>query len=161
MKLLRLLSMTALILAFGIGTMSCNNVTDEQIQNEAQERLNANPELSGVLVTVANKEATLYGTVEDESEKSLAESTVAGIENVNSVINQIEVIPPAPDFTGIDNAINAGLAKVVEAYKTVSAEVHNGIVTVKGEIRKRDHAALLDSIRALSPVEVIDSVTVK
>src|SRR5690554_1615959 len=106
MKALRLLSVVTLILALGVGVTSCNQVKDADIQSAAQELLDANPELAGVTVTVQNKVATLTGTVSDDAAKAYAESVVAGAQNVTSVVNQLEVVPPAPDYSELDAAIN-------------------------------------------------------
>ncbi len=86
----------------------------------------ANPDLAGVTVTVVKQVATLTGTVADDSMKAYAESTVAGVENVKSVVNQLEVVPPAPDYTALDAAINAAMADVLKDYKAVSATVQDG-----------------------------------
>lgn len=161
MKVFRSLSMALLVLALGIGATSCDNVTDAEVQSAAQELLSSNPELDNVMVTVENKVATLTGTVADDATKSYAESTVAGVENVKSVVNQIEVVPPAPDYTELDESINAALADVVKEYKTVTASVKEGIITVKGDIKENQLPALKEKLNALNPVQIVDSTTVK
>ncbi len=161
MKLLRLLSMTTLILALGVGVTSCNNVSDEQIQNNAQERLNADPDLTGVMVTVQNRVATLNGIVDDEATKTYAESTVSGVENVATVINQIEVIQPSPDYTTLDNSINTGLNDALNEYQDVTANVENGVITIRGQIRETDRPTIMERLNALNPVQIIDSTTVR
>lgn len=164
MKVFRSLSMALMVLALGIGATSCNNVSDAEIQRNAQELLAANPELDGVLVTVENKVATLTGTVADDATRSYAESTVAGVENVKSVINQIEVVPAAPatpDYTSLDESINAALADLLEGYKNVTATVKDGVIKLKGEIRESERSGLLEKLNALNPVQIVDSTTVK
>lgn len=131
------------------------------MQSAAQELVASNPELEGVLVTVENKVATLTGTVADDATKSYAESTVAGVENVKSVINQIEVVPPAPDYTSLDESINAALADAIKEYKTVTASVKEGIITLKGDIKENELPALKEKLNALNPVQIVDSTTVK
>ncbi len=161
MKLFRSLSMALLILALGIGATSCNNVSDADVQSDAQQLLASNPELDNVLVTVENKVATLTGTVADDATKSYAESTVAGVENVKSVVNQIEVVPPAPDYTALDESINAALADLLKEYNKVTATVKDGVVKLKGEIKKSEQSGLLEKLNALNPVQIVDSTTVK
>ncbi len=161
MKVFRLLSMITLIFALGIGATSCNNVKDADIQNNAQTLLNANPDLTGVTVTVQDKVATLTGIVKDDATKAYAESTVAGVENVRSVVNQLEVIPPAPDFSALDASINAGLADALKDHKTVTATVQDGVITLSGEIRERDLPALMQKLNALNPEQIVNNVTVK
>ncbi|RNC65411.1 BON domain-containing protein [Proteiniphilum sp. X52] len=161
MKALRLLFVVTLILAFGVGVTSCNQVNDADIQSAAQELLDANPELAGVTVTVQNKVATLTGTVSDDSAKSYAESVVAGVKNVTSVVNQVEVIPPAPDYSALDASINAALPDALKDHATVTATVQDGVITLNGEIKERDLQVLMEKLNALNPVRVENYLTVK
>ncbi|MCE5179685.1 MAG: BON domain-containing protein [Porphyromonadaceae bacterium] len=161
MKVFRSLSMALLVLALGIGATSCNNVSDADVQSAAQQLLASNPELDNVLVTVENQVATLTGTVADDATKSYAESTVAGVENVKSVVNQIEVVPPAPDYTALDESINAALADLLKEYNKVTATVKDGVIQLKGEIKKSEQSGLLEKLNALNPIQIVDSTTVK
>ncbi|SCD20731.1 Osmotically-inducible protein OsmY [Proteiniphilum saccharofermentans] len=161
MKALRLLSVVTLILALGVGVTSCNQVKDADIQSAAQELLDANPELAGVTVTVQNKVATLTGTVSDDAAKAYAESVVAGAQNVTSVVNQLEVVPPAPDYSELDAAINAALPDALKDHGTVTATVQDGVITLNGEIRESDLQVLIEKVNALSPVQVVNNLTVK
>lgn len=161
MKLSNSLSMITLILAISFVAISCNRVSDADIQKNAQETINANPELSGVQVTVLNKVATLTGVVQDDAIKTYAENQVAEVENVESVINQLEVVPPAPDYSVIDSTINAGLQDALKDHKTVTATVQNGVITLEGEIRERDLPTLMQKINALQPEQVVNNITVK
>ncbi|MEN6324430.1 MAG: BON domain-containing protein [Proteiniphilum sp.] len=159
MKVFRLFSIS--LLALTLGLTSCKSVSDADVQNAAQELLAANPEMNGVMVTVQDKVATLTGTVADDATKSYAESTVAGVENVKSVVNQIEVVPPAPDYTALDTTINAALADLLKGYNKVTATVKDGVIKIKGEIKKSEQSGLLEKLNALNPVQIVDSTTVK
>lgn len=161
MKALRLLSVATLIFALGVSATSCKKVNDADVQNAAQELMAANPDLAGVTVTVVKQVATLTGTVADDSMKAYAESTVAGVENVKSVVNQLEVVPPAPDYTALDAAINAAMADVLKDYKAVSATVQDGKITLTGDINEKDIPALMEKLNALNPVEIVNNLTVK
>lgn len=161
MKAFRLVSMLALILALGVATTSCKKVKDADVQAAVQTALAANPDLADVSVAVLNQVATLSGTVKDDAAKAYAESTVVAIENVKSVVNNIEVVPPAPDFTAIDAALNAGLADALKDHAKVKAEVKDGVVTLTGEIRKRDLPTLMQKVNALNPQQVVNNITVK
>lgn len=161
MKVLRLLSVMTFILALGVSVSSCNQVKDADIQSSAQQLLSANPELTGVTVTVLNKVATLTGTVSDESAKAYAENVVTGVQNVKSVVNQLEVVPPAPDYSALDAAINAALPDALKDHDTVTATVQNGIITLNGEIKEKDLQVLMEKVNALNPVQVVNNLTVK
>lgn len=161
MKVLRLLSVMTFILALGVSVSSCNQVKDADIQSSAQQLLSANPELTGVTVTVLNKVATLTGTVSDESAKAYAENVVTGVQNVKSVVNQLEVVPPAPDYSVLDAAINAALPDALKDHDTVTATVQDGIITLNGEIKEKDLQVLMEKVNALNPVQVVNNLTVK
>ena len=119
MKAFRFMTAITLILALGMSVASCKKVNDADVQKTAQEVLMADPALAGVVVTVQEQVATLTGIVEDEAAKAAAESAVAAVENVKSVVNQIEVVPPAPDYSELDAAINAALADAMKDHATV------------------------------------------
>ncbi|MDD4698288.1 MAG: BON domain-containing protein [Fermentimonas sp.] len=161
MKLLSSLSIFTLILTLGLGAVSCSNVSDADIQSVAQEALNANPDLAGVMVTVQNKVATITGTVQDDATKAYAESTVAGVENVTSVNNQIVVVPPAPDYTALDNAINAALADALKDHPKVTATVQDGVITINGELKESDLPTLMEKLNALNPQQIVNNATIK
>lgn len=157
MKTFRLLSTMLLASALILSFSACNTVSDEQIQNDAQELLNANPDLAGVVVSVQDRVATLTGIVKDEATKSYAETTVSGVRNVQSVINQLEVVPPAPDYTDLDAQINAGLAEALEGHQTVTATVNNGVITLTGDVNENDLPTLMERLNALQPVEIVNN----
>ncbi len=153
--------MLAFILAVGVGTTSCKKVKDADVQTAVQTALAANPDLAGVSVAVLNQVATLTGTVKDDAAKAYAATTATAVQNVKSVINNIQVVPPAPDYTALDAALNTGLADALKDHKTVKAEVKDGVVTLTGEIRKRDLPTLMQKVNALNPQQVVNNITVK
>lgn len=161
MKAFRFMTAITLILALGMSIASCKKVNDADVQKTAQEVLMADPALAGVVVTVQEQVATLTGIVEDEAAKAAAESAVAAVENVKSVVNQIEVVPPAPDYSELDAAINAALADAMKDHATVTATVENGVITLTGEIRERDLTTLMQKLNALNPVQIVNNLTVK
>ncbi len=161
MKAFRFMTAITLILALGMSIASCKKVNDADVQKTAQEVLMADPALAGVVVTVQEQVATLTGIVEDEAAKAAAESAVAAVENVKSVVNQIEVVPPAPDYSELDAAINAALADAMKDHATVTATVENGVITLTGEIRERDLPTVMQKLNALNPVQIVNNLTVK
>lgn len=161
MKLSHSLSMVTLVLVLGIFAVSCNNVSDADIQREAQETINENPELTGVQVTVQNRVATLTGVVQDEAVKTYAENQVQGVRNVQTVINQLQVAPQAPDYSVLDNTLNTSVQEVTNDYENVTANVQNGVITLEGEINERDLPNLMERINELNSENVVNNITVK
>ena len=150
-----------LILALGMSVASCKKVNDADVQKAAQEALATDPALDGVVVTVQEQVATLTGIVEDDAAKTAAESAVAAVENVKSVVNRIDVVPSAPDYSELDATINAALADALKDYKTVTATVQDGVITLTGEIKERDLPTLMEKLNALNPVEIVNNLSVK
>lgn len=161
MKAFRFMTAITLILALGMSVASCKKVNDAEVQKAAQEVLMADPALAGVAVTVQEQVATLTGIVEDDAAKAAAESAVAAVVNVKSVVNNIEVVPPAPDYSELDAAINAALADAMKDHATVTATVQDGVITLNGEIRERDLPTLMEKMNALNPVQIVNNLTVK
>jgi len=161
MKAFRFMTAITLILALGMSVASCKKVNDAEVQKAAQEVLMADPALAGVAVTVQEQVATLTGIVEDDAAKAAAESAVAAVVNVKSVVNNIEVVPPAPDYSELDAAINAALADAMKDHATVTATVENGVINLTGEIRERDLPTLMQKLNALNPVQIVNNLTVK
>jgi osmotically-inducible protein OsmY len=117
--------------------------------------------MAGVTVTVADKVATLTGTVAVDSVKALAETTVAGVKNIKSVVNELEVVPPAPDYTELDATINAALADALKDHSKVTAEVKDGVITLSGNIAEKELPTLMQKLNALNPVQIVNNLTVK
>lgn len=161
MKLSNSLSMITLIFLLGVFAISCNNVSDADIQSDAQEVIASNPELTGVQVSVQNRVATLTGVVQDDAIKTYAENQIAEVNHVTTVINQLQVVPPAPDYTALDNSLNSGIQDALKDHNTVTATVQNGVVTLEGEINERDLPALMEKINALQAEEIVNNITVK
>lgn len=161
MKLSNSLSMITLIFLLGVFAISCNNVSDADIQSDAQEVIASNPELTGVQVSVQNRVATLTGVVQDDAIKTYAENQIAKVNHVTTVINQLQVVPPAPDYTALDSSLNSGIQEALKDHNTVTATVQNGVVTLEGEINEKDLTALMEKINALQAEEVVNNITVK
>ena len=89
-------------------------------------------------ITIQSKDGavTLTGTVSEESHKSLAQETVAGLPGVKSVDNRLEVKGTSPAMN-TDAWITAKVKTMLLFHRSVSAmtEVNttNGIVTLQGK----------------------------
>lgn len=162
MKTIRLLSVFALVIALGVSVSSCKKVSDADLLKNVQTALATNPDAAGVAVSVAQQVATISGTVKDDATKAYVESAVAAVEGIKSVVNNIEVVPPAPDYTALDAAINAALTDALKDHKTVTATVKDGVITLAGEIKKADLPTLTQKLSALNPVKIDNTaLTVK
>jgi osmotically-inducible protein OsmY len=128
---------TAVVLmAFSVPAMASKS--DNRIESSAKESYVFKTYLQGDDIKVTSKDGAviLKGTVSQESHKSLAQETVAGLPGVKSVDNQLEIKGEATD-----KASDAWLATKVKStllfHRSVSAktdvDVKKGIVTLRGE----------------------------
>lgn len=75
-----------------------SGVPDAQLRSTIIDRLSATPGLTSVTVSVEKGVANLTGTVSSDSDRTLAES-LAKIEGITSIVNQITVVPNTPEVT--------------------------------------------------------------
>ena len=111
---------------------------DSRIESSAKKSYVFKTYLTADDITIQSKDGvvTLTGTVSEESHKSLAQETVAGLPGVKSVDNRLEVkgTPPAKNS---DAWISTKVKTMLLFHRNVSAmtEVNttNGIVTLQGK----------------------------
>ncbi len=161
MKTNRLLSMLTLLFLLGLGLVACENVKDTDLEAKAMELIATNPDASDVDVMVIDKVATLSGSVEDEMTKNYVESTVQGVKGIKSTVNNIMIIPPAPDYTEMDASLREALPDALKDYPTVIAEVNSGVIYLTGEAKEADVPMVIEKVNALNPEKVENNITVK
>ena len=162
MKAFRLLSVFVLTLALTASVSSCKKVSDADLKAAVETVLASSDANGAVIVDVKDKIATLSGVVETDSAKTLLETATTAVKGIKSVVNLVEVTPPAPDFTAIDAAIQTGLTDALKDFKKANATVKDGVITLKGEIKKADLVTLMQTLSSLNPVQILtDSITVK
>lgn len=162
MKAFRLLSVFVLTLALTASVSSCKKVSDADLKAAVETVLATSDANAAVVVDVKDKIATLSGVVETDSAKTLLETAATAVKGIKSVVNLVEVTPPAPDFTAIDAAIQTGLTDALKDFKKANATVKDGVITLKGEIKKADLVTLMQTLSSLNPVQILtDSITVK
>lgn len=161
MKTNRLLSMLTLLFLLGLGLVACENVKDTDLEAKAMELIATNPDASDVDVMVIDKVATLSGSVEDEMTKNYVESTVQGVKGIKSTVNNIMIIPPAPDYTEMDASLREALPDALKNYPTVIAEVNSGVIYLTGEAKEADVPMVIEKVNALNPEKVENNITVK
>jgi len=76
------------------GTMGATD--DATLQTNVQNAIAAQPNMSGVTVTVSMGTATLSGTVANDTEKMAAETAAKGVPGVTAVVNNLTVGSAAP-----------------------------------------------------------------
>jgi osmotically-inducible protein OsmY len=112
---------------------------DREIQVKALSQINqALGDPSHVNVTVFNRRVLLTGEVPDEASKQKAESVVRGLNNVNTIVNEVSVQPTA-DFSSRtnDTYLEGRVKTALIAEKNISANNYkvvceNGVVYLMG-----------------------------
>jgi len=118
---------------------------DQGIELRARARLREQIGARGsVSVTSFNRQALLTGEVDTEQDKALAEATVAGVENVRRVINEIGVVPRASMTQLSSDTLTTGRVKAAlldareisgSVFKVVSTR---GTVYLMGRVTTRE-----------------------
>lgn len=126
------------------------NVSDSWITSKAKIALFADSRVPGTAVNVETQKGTLYlrGKVDSDVAKAAAEEVAKGIEGVQSVKNELQVVAPAEKK--MVEAKDEDLTKQVKTrlhsdarLKKVDVRVDNGVVTLQGKV-----ANINDSARA-------------
>lgn len=87
----------AILVALGAG-VACNRaVSDAQLANQIQNKIAADQGIQSRQITVqsANGVVTLNGTVNNDTERAAAANDAAQIAGVKTVVNNLQVAPPA------------------------------------------------------------------
>lgn len=161
MKKVRLMSLLTLFLLIGVGFTACDNVKDSDLEIKATEAISTNPDAADVDITVMDKVATISGSVADDVTKGYIESTVQDVKGIKSVVNNLMVIPPAPDYSEMDATLNDALPDALKDHPTVQAEVKDGIIILTGEVNEKDLPMIMEKVSALNPLKVENNITVK
>ena len=161
MKTKRLFSMLSFVFLLSVSFMACDNVKDTDLETKAMELIATNPDAVDVNVMVVDKVATLSGSVEDEATKGYIESTVQGVKGIKSTVNNIMVIPPAPDYTEMDATLREALVDALKDHPTVMAEVRDGEIILTGEVSEKDLPMVMEKVMALNPLKVENNITIK
>ncbi len=129
--------LTALSLAVVLLLGACGGKSDAELQTDVTNALNGDTATSGVTATVNEGVATLTGEVETEEAKAKAE-TLAKVEGIKSVANNVTVKAPAPPpmAEGTDEMVQEKMETALKAKGCDGAtvEVKDGVATLRGTV---------------------------
>lgn len=165
-NLTRLTLLSLLMAVSGLLVYSCKGkVKDSDIEMAITEKARTITGLRSATATVKDGVVTLSGEATDETAKVAYESAIKTIPGVKQVVNNITVAPapvtPAPVVISPDETLQNAVNDILENYKTVKAEVKEGVVTLTGEIKKAELTALMPALHALKPKKIENKLTVK
>lgn len=145
---------------------SCkSNVSDADIQTEVNKKLDDEAG-RGLTASVSGGTVTLTGTCKTEECKRDCADEVKGVKGVKDVVNNITVAvadapPSQPVEVTADAPLQEAVNNVVKEYKDVKAEVKDGIVTLRGEIKRDNLQKLMMSLNTLKPKKVNNQLVIK
>jgi osmotically-inducible protein OsmY len=139
--------------------------TDAEIQSSINEKIASNEKMKGLHASVTNGVVNLTGDCKDEECRKDCADAIKDVKGVKSVENNIRIasastsaapVEIAPDET-LKNSVN----DVVKNYKGVEADVKDGVVTLRGEIKRDNLQKLIISLNELNPKKVDNQLVIK
>lgn len=138
---------------------SCKGPSDSDIQKSVNEKIASN---AGVSATVTDGVVTLTGECADPNCSTTSETAAKGVKGVKSVVNNITVAPPpAPVEITADDPLKKGVDDALSNYSGVTATVADGVITLRGDIKRADLQKLMVSLNALRPKKIDNQLSVK
>lgn len=156
----------AFVAGISLLLVSCSP-SDEQINQSVQKVLTENASLSPVSANVKDGVVTLTGEVESETQRTLAETSVASLDGVKSVVNSVTVKPPGPSPEEVKKMADDALVQKVNAnfatYKVtgVTATAVDSVVTLTGQIKRSDLQNAMKSAMESGAKKVENKLTIK
>src|SRR5215207_1792859 len=120
------------LLAF-VQLQSCKGKNkDADINAAIQSKTQTDANFAGVNATVTDGVVTLTGQCADDNCKSNAENAVKDIDGVKKVVNNIAV---APVTINPDQELTSGVQRITSRYEGVQADVSDGVITLRGQLK--------------------------
>ena len=131
---------------------------DADINAAIQSKAQTDSNLTGVNATVAEGVVTLTGQCADENCKTNAENAVKDIDGVKKVVNNITV---APVTINPDQELSSGVQLITARYEGVQADVSDGVITLRGQIKRDSLQQLMMDLNALRPKKIENQLVLK
>lgn len=131
---------------------------DADINAAIQSKTQTDANLAGVNATVADGVVTLTGQCADENCKTNAESAVKDIDGVKKVVNNITV---APVNINPDQELTSGVQRITARYEGVEGEVNDGVITLRGQLKRDSLQQLMMDLNALRPKKIENQLVLK
>ena len=153
------------LLFTSITLFSCKDKqSDAEIKAAIDQKVQNNEEMKNLNASVANGVVTLTGSCKDEECRKDCAEAVKDVKGVKQVVNNIDIAPtaaaPQTQISG-DDQLRSGLNDVLKSYSTVQADVNDGVITLRGEIKRDDLQTLLIAVNELKPRKVDNQLAIK
>ena len=143
---------------------SCkSSQTDAEIKADIDKKTVDKVEMSKITASVANGVVTLTGECKDDECRRECAEEVKEIKGVKSVVNNIQIATAAaaPIQVSGDDQLRTGVSNVLKSYSTVQGDVNDGVITLRGEIKRDDLQNLLIALNELKPRKVDNQLAIK
>jgi hyperosmotically inducible periplasmic protein len=152
------LSMLICMLGF-FELQSCKGKNkDADINAAIQSRTQTDANLTGVNATVADGVVTLTGQCADENCKTNAENAIKNIDGVKKVVNNITI---APVTINPDQELTSGVHRITARYEGVQADINDGVITLRGQLKRDSLQQLMMDLNALHPKKIENQLVLK
>ena len=131
---------------------------DADINAAIQSKTQTDANLTGVNATVADGVVTLTGQCADENCRTNAENSVKDIAGVKKVVNNITV---APVTINPDPELTSGVQRITARYEGVQADVRDGVITLRGQLKRDSLQQLMMDLNALRPKKIENQLVLK
>ena len=131
---------------------------DADINAAIQSKTQTDANFAGINATVTDGVVTLTGQCADENCKTNAENAVKDIDGVKKVVNNITV---APVTINPDQELTSGVQRITAKYEGVQADVSDGVITLRGELKREDWQKLRPELDALRPKKIENQLVLK
>jgi hyperosmotically inducible periplasmic protein len=131
---------------------------DAEINTAIQAKQQSDASFAGVNASVTDGVVTLTGQCNDANCKTSAENAVKDIDGVKKVVNNITV---AAVTVTQDDPLTTATNSVVSKYEGVQASVENGVITLRGSIKRENLQTLIQELNELQPKKVENQLTIK
>jgi hyperosmotically inducible protein len=164
MKITKMLMAAALLLTLGFA--GCKP-KDADIKANVENALKANPDASGVTVTVNEGVATISGEVKDDATKSAVEAAAKGAKGVKNVVNAITVPAPivinepASVTTALDAATQQKVKDGLKDIKGVTVEFTADKAVLSGEVTPANRMKIMQILAAAKVKSDVSKLTDK
>jgi len=156
------------VLAFsGISLISCKDKqqTDAEIQSSINEKFASNAEMKGLNASVKAGVVTLTGECSTEECRKDCADAVKNVKGVKNVDNNIRVAAAmnstAPVEISSDETLRTSVNNVVRDYNGVEADIKDGVITLRGDIKRDNLQKLIISLNELNPKKVDNQLVIK
>jgi hypothetical protein len=141
--------------AWALALAGCRD-SDATIQRHVEERLAADPEGSGLTVSVDNRVVRLTGVVDSEAEKTRLDNAVRHVGGVLAVQNELVIAAPVRTTSApsdVQRALAASIPAQLAAagYDALRVADTDDTVRVRGAVRAAERDDALEIARKTAP----------